>query len=186
MAEKINKLRIFVASPKDCSLERDAARQLVRSNPTIQTVARELNVALDVYGWEDVCPEVGRPQEVINAAIEKYDPNWFVFIFWHRLGSDAGEGMTGTEEEWKIAMELKQQETKEVFVSIYFNQASAQLSDTDGSQLEAVKAFRQNIFKNFKALVLDYNGPRDFADKFSAHLSEKLIALSPNLSRGIS
>ena len=186
MAEKINKLRIFVASPKDCSLERDAARQLVRSNPTIQTVARELNVALDIYGWEDVCPDLGRPQEIINTAIEKYDPNWFVFIFWHRLGSDAGEGMTGTEEEWKIALELKQREAKEVFVSIYFNRASPQLSDIDGFQLEAVKTFRENIFKNFKALTLDFNGLTDFTDKFSAHLSEKLISLSSNLARGIS
>src|SRR5262249_42103503 len=103
-----------------------------------------------------------------------------------RLGSDAGEGMTGTEEEWKIALELKQREAKEVFVSIYFNRASPQLSDIDGFQLEAVKTFRENIFKNFKALTLDFNGLTDFTDKFSAHLSEKLISLSSNLARGIS
>ena len=145
MAEQIHRLRIFVASPKDCSAERDTIRRLVSWNPTIQTIARELDVVAEVYGWEDVCPNGGRPQEVINAAIQKYDPDWFVFVFWHRLGSDAGEGITGTEEEWRLAQH--QHQRKEVCVSIYFNQAGPPLYEIDGYQLEAVKRFRENIMR---------------------------------------
>ena len=178
-------LRVFIASPMDCSTERDTMRRLVRSDPTIQTVARELNVVCEVYGWEDVCPDGGRPQEIINAAIEKFDPDWFIFVFWHRLGSDAGEGITGTEEEWRLAEELSRQQRKEVSVSIYFNKASVPPHEINGHQIEALKRFRENIFKNFRALTKDFNGSKEFEDQFRAHLSEKLISRSPKFAHGI-
>jgi hypothetical protein len=178
-------LRIFVASPMDCNTERDTIRRLVRSDPTIQTVARELNVVAEVYGWEDVLPIGGRPQEVINAAIQKFDPDWFVFVFWHRLGSDAGEGITGTQEEWKLAQGLRSQQGKEVFVSIYFNQATVPPYEIDGHQLEALKRFREDIFRNFQSLVKDFDGPTEFEEQFRAHLSEKLINRSAKIGQGI-
>ena len=178
-------LRIFVASPMDCSTEREIIRNLVRTDPTIQTITKELGVVTEVYGWEDVCPDGGRPQEVINAAIEKFDPDWFVFIFWHRLGNDAGKGITGTEEEWKLAQELNRQQLKEVSLSIYFNIATVPPYEIDGHQLELVKRFRRNIFRNFQALVKDFNGPKEFEGQFRAHLSEKVIERSPKIPQGI-
>jgi Domain of unknown function (DUF4062) len=141
MAEKVNKLRIFVASPNDCVSERTAIRRLIESTPSIQTLARNLDVTVDVFGWEDVFPDGGRPQSLINEAVGKFDPNWFVFIFWHRFGSDAGDGMTGTEEEWNFALQLKQERGDELSVSVYFNKAAAQPYEIDGHQLKAVKAF---------------------------------------------
>ena len=48
-------------------------------------------------------------------------------MFWHRLGSDAGEGITGTEEEWRLAQELSHEQGKEMSVSIYFNKRVSSL-----------------------------------------------------------
>lgn len=185
MAEKVNKLRIFVASPSDCVSERTAIRRLVGATPSIQTLARNLDVTVDVYGWEDVFPDGGRPQSLINEAVGKFDPNWFVFIFWHRFGSDAGDGMTGTEEEWNIALQLKQERGDELSVSAYFNKAAAQPYEIDGHQLEAVKAFRERIFKGYSALAAEFDGTRDFEEQFRNHVTQKLFSVSPKHPREI-
>jgi hypothetical protein len=49
-----------------------------------------MSTSIDVFGWEDLPPDVSRPQSLINKAVEAFDPDRFVFIFWHRFGSDAG------------------------------------------------------------------------------------------------
>jgi len=174
MAESLTKLRIFVASPSDCAAERAAIRRLVESDPSIQTLARNLDVNVDAYGWEDVFPETGRPQSLINEAIAKYDPDWFVFLFWHRFGSDSGNGMTGTQEEWNIALQFQQQRGDSVTASIYFNKARAQPYEIDGLQLDAVKRFRDKLFKEHQALAAEFNGPREFEEIFRNHLTQKL------------
>jgi hypothetical protein len=185
MTDVLPRLRIFVASPKDCSGERSVIRRLVMSDPTIQTTMRNLDVTVELFGWEDITPDAGRPQSLINAAVAKFDPNWFVFLFWHRFGSDAGDGMTGTEEEWNIALQLKQQYGDGLSVSAYFNQATAEGYEVDDQQLKALNEFKENTFKNFRALTMDFNGPKDFEDKFRSHLTEKLLNLSPKIPREI-
>ena len=140
---------------------------------------------VELFGWEDIPPDAGRPQGLINAAVAKFDPNWFVFIFWHRFGSDAGDGMTGTEEEWKIALQLKQQRGDALSVSAYFNRATAEPYEVDDQQLKTLNAFKENTFKHFSALTIDFNGAKDFEDKFRAHLTDKLINLSPIIPKGL-
>jgi len=108
MTENVMQLRIFIASPGDCTLERDAVRRICNEDKTILTIRRNNHVSVDVFGWEDISSDAGRPQSIINAAVRKFNPDWFVFIFWHRFGSDAGLGMTGSEEEWNLARQLNE------------------------------------------------------------------------------
>jgi hypothetical protein len=178
MAVSLAKLRIFVASPSDCVAERTVIRRLVESDPSIQTLARNLDVKVDAFGWEDVFPESGRPQSLINEAVKKYDPNWFIFMFWHRFGSDAGHGMTGTEEEWNIALELKRQRGDNLIVSIYFNNAAAERYEIDEHQLKDVRAFREELFKEHRALAAEFNGTRKFEEIFRDHLTQRLFSTS--------
>jgi hypothetical protein len=103
MAEATTPFRIFIASPSDCRAEREAVRHIAGQDQTIGTLCREFNVALEVFGWEDLPPDLGHPRSIINAAIERFTPDWFIFIFWHCFGSDAGLGTTGSEEEWNLA-----------------------------------------------------------------------------------
>lgn len=175
MIDTVKQLRIFIASPSDCISEREAVRHICKEDHTILTICRTNRISLDVYGWEDVCSDVGRPQSIINEAIEKFDPDWFIFILWHRFGSNAGLGMTGTEEEWTLARQLNEKGGGHPRVSIFFNKKSAPPHELDDYQLEALKRFRGTIFSEYQALACLFDGTRDFEKKFQAHLAEILL-----------
>jgi len=177
MVDTVKQLRIFIASPGDCILEREAVRRVCNEDHTILTICRANHISLDVFGWEDVCSNIGRPQSIINVAVEKFNPDWFVFIFWHRFGSDAGLGMTGTEEEWNLARQLNEKGGGHPRVSIFFNKKSAPPHEQDDYQLEALRRFREAIFNEYQALAWFFDGTRDFEKKFQAHLTDILLNL---------
>ncbi len=177
MVNNVKQLRIFIASPCDCEAERQAVHRLCREDPTIVTICRKNHISLDVIGWESVCPNMGRPQSIINAEIEKLNPDWFVFVLWHRFGSEAGLGMTGTLEEWELARQLNEKGGGFPKVSIYFNKKPALSLEYDIYQIEALRRFRDTIFNEFQALAGSFDGTRDFEEKFRAHLTENLLNL---------
>jgi hypothetical protein len=181
MSRNIRQLRIFIASPSDCRDEREIVRRLAATDPTIKTLQRDLGISVDVYGWEDVVPEGGRPQSIINAAIEKYDPDWFVFIFWHRFGIDAGEGMTGTEEEWNIARDHHEKGKGRPHISLYFNKARPSSLEIDNSQQNALANFKQKIFGRYEALAGHFEDSNHFETTFRAHLATQILELREKL-----
>lgn len=178
MSQPVTTFRIFIASPSDCNVERKTVRQIINQDPTIRTLKRELNVALDDLGCEDLLSDLGRPQSIINAAIEKFDPDWIVFIFWHRFGTDAGMGMTGTEEEWNLARKMNEQKSGRPNVSIYFNRAAPSTYIVDLDQQSALENFRSRIFSEHQALASEFNGTSEFEQLFRAHLTKRVFALT--------
>lgn len=178
MTGPIRQLRIFIASPSDCQTERKAVRRIATQDASIAPLRRKLNLSIECYGWEDLPPDVGRPQSLINPAVEKFNPDWIMFIFWHRLGSDAGLGMTGIQEEWHLALQMNSRGGGRPKVSVYFNQDASLPYELDEIQFEALKRFRDQIFAEHQALVCDFSGSADFEQKFSAHLIERLLDLS--------
>jgi len=96
--------KIFIASPSDCTNERDLVRSYI-DEINKDAYFKEKGAFFDVFGWEDVSSAMGRPQGIINEVI-KGDADLFVFFFWHRFGSDAGLGLTGTVEEFCEAVRL--------------------------------------------------------------------------------
>lgn len=166
MVNTVKQLRIFIASPGDCKPERESVRRICKEDQTILAICRANQISLDVYGWEEICSNVGRPQSIINAAVEKFDPDWFVFILWNRFGSDAGLGMTGTEEEWNLARQLNEKGGGHPRVSIFFNQKSVLPHEQDSYQIEALQRFRDTIFKEYQALASSFDGTKDFEKNF--------------------
>ena len=127
----MKRLRLFVAFASDCEKQSKSIHAMCRSDKTIRTLCRELEVSLDSCDFKDVSSDAGRPQSIINSAVDKWNPDWFIFLFWQRLGCDAGHGMTGMEEEWNRAIELNKQGGGYPRVSVYFNEAETNPYEAD-------------------------------------------------------
>ena len=175
MSSNNRQLRIFIASPSDCDCEKEIAKRVCQNDPSIKAICREYHISVDAISGKDVCPDMGRAQSLINREIEKYNPDWFVFIFWHSFGSDAGSGMTGIEEEWNLARALWEKGNGYPRVSVYFNK-------TDERQSGDLRIFQEKIFKKYQALACFFNGPEDFKEKWRGHLTEHLLVFTKGRS----
>ena len=155
-----------VAFASDCESERQIIHKTCQSDKTIRALRRELEVSIDSLDFKDVSSDAGRPQSLINSAADKWKPDWFIFIFWRRLGNDAGLGMTGMEEEWARAIDLNKQGGGHPRVSLYFNEAAGNPYDEDRAQEEALKKFMATRFSEHQALATPFKGPGAFHDRF--------------------
>ena len=88
-------LRVFVASPGDVKAERDVMAHVIeRVNDTL---GEENALRLTLFRWEkQAVPGLGEPQPQLNPDLDRADI--VVAIFWSRLGTIGGAGMTGTQE----------------------------------------------------------------------------------------
>jgi hypothetical protein len=59
-------IKVFIASPGDLRPERQSAREVV--NEVNSALGRTFDVEIDLLGWEDTLPGVGRPQAIINRV----------------------------------------------------------------------------------------------------------------------
>ncbi len=174
----MKQLRIFIAFASDCERERRIIRKTCQSDKTIKALCRELDVSLDCVDFNDVSSDAGRPQSLINAAADRWKPDWFIFIFWGRLGRDAGLGMTGMEEEWNRAISLNKQTGGHPRVSLYFNEAEGNPYDVDSVQEEALRKFKATIFSEYHALATRFKGCRAFTEQFRSDLSVRLTEVT--------
>jgi hypothetical protein len=178
MKHPIKQLRIFIAFASDCDAERRAIHRICQSDPTIKKLRLTLGISLDCVDFMDVCSDAGRPQSLINLAAERWKPDWFIFLFWQRLGRDAGLGMTGMEEEWSRAIELNRKGSGHPRVSLYFNKAEGDAFDAGPTQVEALERFRTTIFEQHQALATFFNGTRKFREQLRADLSCRLVEVA--------
>ncbi len=174
----MKRLRIFIAFASDCEGERRIIRKTCQSDKTIRAICRENDVSLDCVDFNDVPSDAGRPQSLINLAADKWKPDWFIFIFWGRLGRDAGLGMTGMEEEWNRAINLNKEGGGHPRVSLYFNEAEGNPYDVNSVQEEALKKFKTTVFSEYQALATPFKGRREFSDQFRSELHVRLIKLT--------
>ncbi len=174
----MKRLRIFIAFASDCINERQIIRKTCQSDKMVKTLCRELDVSLGCFDFHDVSSDAGRPQSLINAAADRWKPDWFIFVFWGRLGSDAGLGMTGMEEEWNRAISLNKQGGGYPRVSLYFNEAEGNPYAVDSVQESAIEKFKSKVFGEYQALATRFKGSRAFSEQFRSDLSARLIELA--------
>lgn len=148
-------IRVFIASPSDCSRERHIIRSL--SEELNEVFSLSFEVTLVPIGWENVTSSLGQPQTVIDKAIADYDV--LVGVMWLRFGSPTLSGaQSGTEHEFNRAYELWQS-TGKPSVMFYFNdQPPDDMGSLDIEQYQKVRAFREKLqgvalIKRYKSLI---------------------------------
>ena len=112
-------LRFFLSSPGDLAEERALARDLIKSELTVDPFIRE-RATLDVVSWDDPHAPVGMPthltpQEAINQGLPRpAQCDVVIVLFWTRMGTPLPENyrkangepfFSGTEWEFEDALE---------------------------------------------------------------------------------
>lgn len=138
MEQQLKLLRVFIASPGDLGDERRALRDVVEKINAI--FSKETEWRIELLGWEDTLPGAGRPQELINADLDKAD--LFIGCLWQRWGSSSGHvGKTGFEEEFDRSLERSAKNgSPEMW--LFFKEVDAVTRSDPGPQLQKVLAFR--------------------------------------------
>lgn len=91
-------LRVFIASPGDCSRERERVRQVI-DEVSLRNLSDDLS-QIETVGWEQVPGTARRPQEVINDDLRRCD--YLIVLLKDNWGSEPGSRWgysSGTEEE---------------------------------------------------------------------------------------
>src|SRR5579864_443929 len=104
--KNVSQCRIVIASPSDVTTERELADQVIREAG--DTVAPQLSLALRCFRWEiDTFPSFHAhgPQGAVDSLMDITTCDILVVIFWSRLGTPGPDGLSGTEHEFRLALE---------------------------------------------------------------------------------
>jgi Domain of unknown function (DUF4062) len=168
-------IRVFLASPGDVALEREAARRVI--DETQRTVAPALGIRIEIVGWDThAFPAFGGdPQSLINQQIaEMAEYDLFVGILWNRIGTPTPRAKSGTEEEFHRAVEAFESRGQPQ-IMLYFSQAPMNFTTADAiEQKGKVIEFREGL-RN-KALVWSYADAAGFECDFREHFQRWLTS----------
>lgn len=153
-------VRLLLSSPGDVADERERySRAVFRFNQ--QEVEQE-GIFIRLIRWEDMAPQIGPgPQNVINKQIGKYEI--FSGIMWNRFGTPTDIAASGTEEEFRAAVE-SWKSSRKPWIVFYF--CDRPVNFTNVAQLEQkrmVLRFRSELQQ--LGVVRSYSTPEDFENQ---------------------
>jgi tetratricopeptide (TPR) repeat protein len=169
VAESLQGLRVFIASPGGLEHERN------RFRATVEEVNREANergVTFMPVGWEYATPGLGRPQAKINVEVERCD--YMVLVLHDRWGTPPatdGTYTSGTEEEYEVARRCAADAGMPMRnIAVLFKGVPAhQLSDP-GEQLRKVLAFKTRLEQERSLFFKTFDSPSEFEREVRALL----------------
>lgn len=174
MTEETRLVRIFLASPGDLEVERDAVGEAVRE--LNQALAPAHHARLELVRWEThSSPELGSdPQAVFNDQIgDEYDV--FIGLLWTRIGTATPRADSGTLEEYERAKMRWQLDPNSVSVKFYFKEELVAPAEIDPGQLAKVQRFRADLEST--ALIGTFVTPDDLGRLLRVHLTRHIVGL---------
>ncbi len=164
-------VKIFLASPGDLAEERARTREVV--DEVNRSLGRELDLHIDLLGWEDTLPGIGRPQELINADVDTC--HIFLGLLWKRWGTPTGGRYTsGFEEEFDRA-KTRRTTTGKPDIWLAFRIVDRATVEDPGEQLQKVIAFRQALVGSRELLFKEFANPESWGRMLRAWL-DTLVA----------
>ena len=161
-------IRIFLASPGDLSVERQAFRaRIERLN---EGFADGAGVCFQPIGWEDALSAVGpRPQSVINELVDSSDV--FILALHRRWGQASPDSAYGsyTEEEFYRALERWKTNGAPAIFVLFKNVDAASQADP-GRELRKVLAFRRKLEESRSVLYRMFEDEDDFEAELDKHI----------------
>lgn len=168
-------IKVFLASPGDLAEERKAAKEIV--DDVNSQLAPALGYQVELVGWENTLPGIGRPQAIINRDLDGCD--FFIGMLWKRWGTPPGAEpyTSGFEEEFNRSMARNATEGRPGISLLLKDLDAASLADP-GDHLKKVIAFKEQVFAEKKLLCGTFADLRDFENKFRKCIQGYVITLS--------
>lgn len=166
-------LKIFLASPSDVNPERE----------TIRTAIAEINryhsfndVFIEIFGWEQLSPQMGRPQATINEHLQGCQV--FIGILWRSWGSppdNEGTFSSGFEEEFELAKRLHYENGSPELL-LFFKEIDHNQIKDPGQSLAKVINFKKKIEEDRALLYKTFSKLEELA-------TEVRVAINVIISR---
>ncbi|MBQ0917758.1 DUF4062 domain-containing protein [Hydrogenophaga aromaticivorans] len=173
MAETRTLIKVFLGSPGDLSDERKAAKAVV--DDVNSELSKGLACHVELVGWEDTLPGMGRPQEIINRELDGCDV--FVGMIWKRWGTPPGGDYTsGFEEEFYRAVRRHESDGQPA-IHMFFKEIDPQLLEEPGPTIRRVREFRDKVFSERKLLAGTFLDKAEFEKKLRKCVIAHLIKL---------
>jgi hypothetical protein len=171
----IKVVNAFLASPGDLAEERRGTKATVEE--INRSVAGELGFRIELMGWEDTLPTVGRPQTIINEELDQCE--LFIGMLWKRWGTPPDRELqytSGFEEEYQRSVD-RQRRTGQPEIALYFKEVDDALLADPGPELGRVLAFRRDVESSRIVLFKRFNCNEDLQQSIRAKLTSYLFAL---------
>jgi hypothetical protein len=166
-------IKVFIASPGDLGPERQSAHEV--ADEINSTLGRAFAVEIDLLGWEDTLPGVGRPKAIIDQDID--DCDLFIGLLWKRWGTPSGEEFSsGFEEEFERARQ-RNQRTGQPEIWLAFKQVEPSQFADPGDQLRRVLAIKQAQVTARIVLYKEFKDERDCAKQLRGWLMTHISRL---------
>ncbi len=167
-------VKVFLASPGDLVDERKIARAVV--DEFNGQLAETLGYQVELVGWEDTLPGMGRPQEIINRDLDGCD--LFVGMLWKRWGTPPGTKpyTSGFEEEFIRSLTRNKKEGSPEIHLLLKEFDKGALTDP-GDQLKKVIDFKKKIVSEQKLLYVTFTDASDFEKKLRKCIQGYIINL---------
>jgi hypothetical protein len=165
-------LNVFLASPSDVEEERVAAEEVITDLDRI--IGNTIGWNLRLHKWEDTAPAFGRPQAIINAAVDNCD--LFIGLLWERWGQPTGDFSSGFEEEYERARSRRNGTDRPDIWLVFKTIEPGKLKDP-GPQLARVQEFRQRITNEGSLLYRETKDLGDWKRKLRNWLDEYVFRL---------
>lgn len=155
-------IRIFIASPSDVTPEREIAKTVIANWNKANSAATGVNLMSQIWE-ENVIPQMGNPQGIINNRILK-DADILVGIFWSRIGTPTMEYVSGSVEE------IEKHTSKGKDAMLYFCTKPIPLRDIDTIQIDKLREYKKDL--QSRGITCDFENTDNFKDIFTNNLSQ--------------
>ena len=180
MAKTIELYSVFVSSTSEMREERELFSEVV-ALLNKQRGVRE-GFQLRILMWEhDVTPDAGiTPQDHINSEIGQ-DYEIFVGILCSRFGTATEKYGSGTEEEFNLALQRREENGSLPRIIFYFRDPRSAVQEIDAEQLVKVDKFKKSIAG--KSIYKTYNSVQEFRTYLFDHLDSAIDKIKSNTDK---
>jgi len=180
MSENITKYKLLIASPSDLKDERSAIDDVIQELNL--TYGNRNGLVIEAVKWEThTAPAIGltkSTQDIVDNDLgDDYD--LFIGMLWKKFGTPTENYGSGTEQEFRRALERFQNYPNSLQILFYFKMAgtlSISPSDLDPRELIKILDFKDDLGKN-NVYYFEYSAIEDFQKFLRIHIPTRIDSL---------